>query len=108
LKYLSLTIAMTHSVTSMYMCELVVKVSLIFVNKIRSTLFFSFSDVHVLRIAIFFSKLWSIQPNELLHQTRGDAATNALEWHPLIMTTGYATLLSFNLQRNYYIVTIHY
>ena len=33
---------MTHSVTSMYMCELVVKVSLIFVNKIRSTLFFHF------------------------------------------------------------------
>ena len=24
------------------------------------------------------------------------------------MTTGYTTLLSFNLQRNYYIVTIHY
>ena len=33
---------MTHSVTSMYMCELVVKVSLIFVNKILSTLGGSF------------------------------------------------------------------
>ena len=43
-KCYSSTIVITHLVTSLYMCELMVQVSSSFVNKIRSTSMFSFSD----------------------------------------------------------------
>ncbi len=44
-KCYSSTIVITHLVTSLYMCELMVQVSSSFVNKIRSTSIFSFSDI---------------------------------------------------------------
>ncbi len=49
LKYYSSTRVMHKSVTSLYMCELVVQVSLIFVNEIQSTLIFC-----ILRCFLFF------------------------------------------------------
>ncbi len=92
-KYYSSPIDMTHLVTRLYMYELVVQLSLIFVNEIRSTTSFSFSD-----LSWFFE---FVQFFEILFINN---SCNSLSYKPLHVSTCGPNIVDFRQQNQEHVI----
>ena len=88
---------MTHLVTSLYMYELVVQLSLIFVNEIRSTTSFSFSDLSwIFEFVQFFEILFI------------NNCYDSLSYKPLHVSTCGPNIVDFRQQNQEHVIFFNF